>query len=217
MMKVLILALFALFIVGCTGEVNTGANSEQVSSEKIEFKIRSDEKKPDIKRVVEVDLRERITEQQIKDIANEIKSNDKTLYQRTFVMFFIPEVVGSAWASATFDPDLNVKIFGSSKADHEMLDAKKVDVEGNFLGQWKANWGFEYQIIFEDKNGKIFKHLIFPDSEQSPEEMTLINIDGKKAYQDESGKDHGEYYVINSNGNLEFWSENGNYYTAPKL
>ena len=74
-MKVLILALFALFIVGCTGEVNTGANSEQVSSEKIEFKIRSDEKKPDIKRVVEVDLRERITEQQIKDIAKDCGYN----------------------------------------------------------------------------------------------------------------------------------------------
>ncbi len=186
-------------------------------SENKEYKIRSDEKNRDIKRAVEVDLKERITEQQIKNIANNIKLNDSTKYQRTFILFYIPEVTDSAWALATFDPNLVIKLIGSSKAEHEKLAAKSKSVEGNVLGQWNANWGFEYKVIIEEKEGKILMHNIFADSEQKPEELMVINVNGKKAYQDEVGKDHGEYYIINKDGDLEHWSKNGNYYTAPKI
>ena len=51
---------------------------------------------------------------------------------------------------------------------------------------------------------------------QPAEVMEASVLDGKVKLQYEGGK-KGEYYLINSDGNLEFWSENGNYYTAPKL
>ncbi|MGX7831456.1 hypothetical protein [Acinetobacter baumannii] len=213
-MKYLLLALSLMSIVSCSNETNTTMSSTQ--SEKVEFNIRSEDNKRDIKRVVEVDLPKRIDENQIKLIAEEVKLNDKKEYERTFVVFFIPEME-KAWATVSFDPDYKLTMLGSSEKNHEALKAKDVTITGKKLGEWNANWGFEYKVIYEEKDGKVLRHQIFTDGEQKPEEIQVIDINGQKAYQDSTGKEHGEYYIINKDGDLEFWSENGNYYTAKKI
>lgn len=215
-MKYLLLALSLLSVVGCSNESNTSTNSGQVEAEKVEFNIRSEDNKRDIKRVVEVDLPKRIDENQIKIIADEIKFGDKKEYERTFIVFFIPEMENS-WATVSFDPDYKLTMLGSSEQNHEALKVKDVAITGKKLGEWNANWGFEYKVIFEEKDGKVFRHQIFADGKQKPEEIQVIDIKGQNAYQDSTGKEHGEYYIINKAGDLEFWSENGNYYTAKKI
>ena len=215
-MKSLLLVLSCLFVVGCSSESNTSTNSAQVEQEKIEFNIGSDEKKRDVKRVVEVDIEKRIDEAQIKSLAEEIKQSDPNQYERTFIVFFIPEME-QAWATVSYDPDYKLTMLGSSEQSHEALKAKDTEISGQKIGEWNANWGFEYKEIYEEKDGKIFRHQIFADGEQKPVEMQIIEVKGQKAYQDAISKEHGEFFVINKNGDLEYWSENGNYYTAKKI
>lgn len=200
---------------------NNSENNKEISSqhhknEDLTFKIKSDEKKRDIKRVVEVEIHRRINENQLKNIANKIKAEDENHYERTFILFFIPEITNSAWATASFDPDLVINMVGSTKEEHDILASKNVSNTGELIGKWNANWGYEYQIIIEEKDGKIFERNIYANGEQPAKELKIININDKRAYQDEVGKDNGEYYIINKDGNLEFWSKNGNYYTAKK-
>lgn len=224
----LVLSFLSLFIAGCTGELDskaalkeTKANLNETKADsnenKIAFEIRSEETLRNIKRVVEVNLSERLNEQDIKSIANEIKDQDKNKYDRTFILFFIPEWAGSAWATATFDPDLVVNIIGSSLTDHNKLKNKEFKTDGEIIGHWIANWGFEYKVFFTKKNGQVFQHRIFSDGESAAEVMNIIKKNGQKAYQDESGKDHGEYFIINKDGDLEYWSSNGNFYTAKRI
>lgn len=214
-MRNLLLVLSLLSVAGCSNESNTTSSSIQTETEKLEFNIRSEENKRDIKRVVKVDLPKRINENKIKIIANEIKLGDRKEYERTFIIFFIPEMQ-NAWATVSFDPDYKLTMLGSSEQNHEVLEAKDVTITGKKIGEWNANWGFEYKVIYEEKDGKVLRHQVFSDGEQKPEEIQVIDIKGKKAYQDSTGKEHGEYYIINKDGDLEFWSENGNFYTAKK-
>lgn len=187
--------------------------------DEVHYTILNEEVNGDIKRVVEIQLDERISENKVSEIANKIKAADKKKYERTFVLFFLEGVdrSGGAWATATFDPDLKIKVIGSSKISHEALQNKEIVSDGKLLGTWDADWGFEYKMVFEEKDGKLFKREVFSDSESKLEEIKKVMIDGREVYQDESGEDHGEYYIINKNGDLEFWSKNGNYYTAPKI
>ncbi len=187
------------------------------SNDSINYQIRSDDKKRDIKRVVEIELPQRVTDEQLRNIADKIKNDDMSQYQRTFILFFIPEIKNSAWATVSFDPDFKLQMIGSTKAEHDNLASKPIVNSGKTIGKWNANWGYEYKIIIEEKNGKVFEQNIYADRQQPPKELNIIDVNGQKAYQDETGKDHGEYYIINKDGDLEFWSKNGNYYTAKKF
>lgn len=198
------------------GAVVVEADADTLSFVPTDYVIIEDEKKRDIKRVVKVELPHRISEAEIQGIANEIKNNDPNTYERTFILYFLAGEDKSAWASSHFDPSLIVKIMGSTVEDHEQLKNKTVSSTGRLVGEWSANWGYEYRQIIEEIEGKFYERQIFADSESQPTELTKTKIKGKDAFQSEAGKDHGEYYIINQNGDLEFWSENGNFYTAPK-
>ncbi|MGE6375077.1 hypothetical protein [Stutzerimonas stutzeri] len=50
----------------------------------------------------------------------------------------------------------------------------------------------------------------------STTEYVEQELDGRRVLVDAEGSDFGEYMFVNADGALEFWSENGNFYTAPR-
>lgn len=214
----------SLLLIACSEESANQANhvsSEQyqVASQpiKVSYKIISDEKKSNIKRTVQVELEQRITTQEIEKIAKEIFALDSEKYERTFIIYFIKkENMGMAWATSHFDPTLDVKILGSTADEHQKLNTVQVKVEGKIIGQWRSTWGFETtMVMYEHKNKMWFKHILSDGSSTDADELIKINKNNKKGFAIKDDE-HNEYYVINQSGDLEFWSERGNYYTAKK-
>lgn len=224
MKKIWFLSL-GLFLTACSEEpsnqINHVASSEQhqVSSQptQVSYKILSDEKKSNIKRTVQIELERRITAQEIEKIAQEIFDLEQQKYERTFIMYSIKnENMGGAWATSHFDPTLNVKILGSTVDEHQKLNAVQVKVDGKVIGQWRSTWGFETtMVMYEHKNKMWLKQILSDGSSTDADELIKINKNNKQGFAIKDD-DNSEYYVINQNGDLEFWSERGNYYTAKK-
>lgn len=110
-------------------------------------------------------------------------------------------------------PDDAVKV----TVDERSIVFEPTDPKPKNIGTWNADWGYQYQVVYEESDGKIFSYEIYDGKATPTEEMLLVEIDGRQVYQSDTSKDHGEFYIINKNGDLEFWSKNGNYYTAKKV
>ena len=182
------------------------------------YKIIEDTVKSNIKRTVEVELSSRTDEEQLRALAEQIYALKDVDVQRTFIGYRIAgEHQNQAyWATTHYDPDLKVKIMGESASDYEKLKNTALP-DGDVLGSWMVSWGLEYKAIAYEKDGKTYIRNIHSDGSQGDRIYELSKSDKGIKLQDESGKDHNEYFIINKNGDLEFWSENGNYYTAPKV
>lgn len=160
-------------------------------------------------------LSERATKQELKEIA---ESLHETGFKNTFIGYRISgENQGSYWATTHFTPTLDVKIIGSTVEQHQALnDQKNQSSSDEIVGSWRANWGFEYRVLFKGKDDNLTVESLFSDGSRNEEALLVEITPNQKRYYTEAGKDHKEFFIINDDGNLEFWSENGHFYTAPK-
>lgn len=183
-----------------------------------DYKITEDTVKGNIKRTVEVELPARTDEKTLKALAEKIHSLSDVNVERTFIGYRIAggHKNQSYWATTHYNPELDVKIMGETAVEYEQIKNTK-EPEGEILGSWMANWGYEYKMTVYKKDGKTYIRSTYGDGSSSDELYELSQTDNGTKLQDEGGKERGEYFIINSSGELEFWSENGNYYTAPKI
>ena len=102
-----------------------------------EFKIVNDEAKRDIKRTVEVALKEKLTNQQLESIATTIYKDG---FERTFISYKIEGDTSSIkWAVSNYDPYLDINIIGSTKEeDSLMAQNAKYKTPGELLSAWKG-------------------------------------------------------------------------------
>lgn len=207
---------FVIFIaIGVMAPKNTPDNiNNQNISDSIDYKIVSDESKRDIKRTVEVLLPERVDESALKALAEKIYKDG---FERTFIGYRIKgEEHGAYWATSNYDPNLEILFLGSEKAAHNDLKKSEIQVDGELIGKWLVNWGYEYKAAIYMKGNQVMMKTLFSDGSSGDVKLLSNEISGQVRYYDEGGKERGEYYIIASNGALQFWSKNGNYYTAPK-
>jgi len=70
-----------------------------------------------IKRSVDVRLKEKLTSDQLNTIANEIRTQTPINFKRTFIVYYLPkQVVGAGgWATSHFNPTLKIEILGTPK------------------------------------------------------------------------------------------------------
>jgi hypothetical protein len=180
----------------------------------INFKILSDESTGSARKV-EIQLEERTDTSKLAIIAKRVKATEQREYERTFIGYRLKDEGDSYWATTHYNPALEIKILGTTQRDHLLLQ-KKVVTQENVFGSWLVQRGIEHKLVAYRKNGSVFIKAIYSSGENE-EQFEESSLKAGIKLQDESGKDHGEYYLINQNGDLEFWSENGNYYTAKKI
>jgi len=62
------------------------------------------------KRSLDIRIDKRVSEEELRTIALELKASDSKSYDRTFICFYLPgmEVGAGAWATSHFDPDLKI-------------------------------------------------------------------------------------------------------------
>ncbi|OOE34669.1 hypothetical protein BZG04_11085 [Salinivibrio kushneri] len=203
-------------LVAMTGLLTLLACSDN-SSDLPKYNIVEDTLQGNIKRSVEVELPERTDEETLRALAEEIHDLSNVDVERTFIGYRIAGAHKnqSYWATTHYNPSLEVNILGESVSDYEKIKNTALP-EGEVLGSWMANWGYEYKITAYKKGDQTYIRSVFGDGSSSDEIYERYESEKGIKLQDEGGKKRGEYFIINHKGDLEFWSKNGNYYTAPK-
>ncbi|ENX35800.1 hypothetical protein [Acinetobacter courvalinii] len=178
------------------------------------YEIVADEKRGNITRKIEVELPTRLNKSQLETIANEIKNADSNKYERTFIMYRIKrENSVAAWATTHFDPDLSVKFIGLSADDFKKLLAIKLDIDGEVVGQWLSPNGLTDHIdVIYKKGQQYFKKDFYLDATMKPDEM--VKEGNTFRYKDPA---ETQYFVINSNGDLEYKGSTSLTFLAKKL
>lgn len=204
-MKKALLFLSAIILTACS----------QPEESSFDYKVLKDESKRDIKRTVEIMLPERVSEETLREIAEEIYSKDSD-YDRVFIAYRLREnPQGVYWARTDYDPILNVNIMGKTTAEKDALESVDPGIVGEIIGKWDAKNGLETTMYLYSESGKHYIAQVFGPGEISKHEVTLSDIKHGTKVADVEENTFGEYFVMNDSGWLEFWSENGNYYTAP--
>lgn len=200
-------------VSGKTASKAIEENTESVN-QKIDYEIVSDEKRGNITRKVSVDLPERISEQQLRQIANEIKNEDSNRYERTFIMYQIRgEKSVAAWATTHFDPNVNIKFIGLNADDYQKLLDMDTSVNGEVIGKWVSPNGFtDHIVVMYKKDKKYFKQDFYLDATMKPYE--LLKDGNTYRYKD---RDETQYFVLDQNSDLEYRGESGNIYIAKKF
>lgn len=90
------------------------------------FEIIEDISKSNIKRSVTVRLKSKVSKKTLSQIARKIKKSDRNVYQRTFILYYLPEMeIGAgAWTTTHFNPTLKANIWGLSLEEEKALKNK---------------------------------------------------------------------------------------------
>jgi len=187
----------------------------------VKYSIISEHKVPNIKRSLEVRLNKKVSSHILEAIAHELKQSDKNTYKNTFILYYLPDMkIGAgAWASTHFNPDLKVKILGLTKEKETDLSKPSVEPKGKIVGQWLCEQPFmESRTTLYIQDGRIYMKDLFKDGSSMNEEMVEKKSARGRRFQKKHGDNpYGEYYLINKDGLLEFWSDNDHICTCKKL
>ena len=175
---------------------------------------------PGIKRSLDVRLSRKVEEDVLRAIAMNLKKDDPKRHERTFIVYYLPEMkVGAGgWATTHFNPDLEVNILGLT-LKQEIAFAKKVEdttreVVGNWLDQSPMVGG---KISIYRKDGKIYMEREFKDGSSSNEEMVEKPSSSGTRYEEKGGSNFGEYYILDRQGNLQIRDREGLIATTRKI
>lgn len=200
-------------------EPSLSSKSEKSAISIPPYEIVEDDVKRNVKRTVEVVISERMDEESLIALAEKIYALSNAKVERTFILYRLANGSdGTAWATTHYEPDLKVRIVGATASDYERMKNTNVS-EGELLGSWMASRGMDSKITAYKKDGQVYIRELYnigPLHKEDPVYESTELDEGIKL-QSENDKDHNEYYIINKKGDLEFWSDNGNYYTAQKI
>lgn len=213
----ILIAFLAFQLAGCGND-----SSEPALSKDIKYTISEDTHKRDIKRSVVVILESKVSKEDLRQLANKIKNNDPSNYQRTFIGYYLKgnDRNNGYWATTHFNPALEVRVLGLSKEEEASL-AKPVasNPDRTVLGVWlddRPGVGAKMTIYYS-KEGNLYLESSYSDGSSGTKEMVDSTIDNGKRIEDKEGNDFGEYFVLNKANQLEYWSKNGNYFTAKSI
>lgn len=166
-----------------------------------------------------VEINKKITVEQIATLADKFFSS-KSKQRRFYIFYLLPGMkAGSgAWATSHFDPELEIEIIGSTSQQDDNSD-KLADavIDGDVIGKWHEEQYTSSNYVIYKKDNKIFIKTIYKSGQVSDEELKEKKVGNGTRYDYKEGGFNGEYFIINSDGGLEFYnSENKNFTTASK-
>ena len=185
------------------------AREHDARAPRAEYKILTDRKTDRVKRSVEVRLSEKVTAAVLQAIAYEIRDLDPTRYERTFILYYLPDMSTErpAWATSSFKPDLEIAIRGTTLEQDQQVSSSPMAATGGAeaLGCWmddsiRARYtlscseeGTRLDVVYDDGSSATY-HL------QAP---------GMGIFQPSGSNPDGVYYRIDDRGRLGQFDESG--------
>lgn len=174
---------------------------------------------PGIKRSLDVRLNRKVTQDVLRSIAVDLKNSDPNTYERTFIVYYLPDmkVDAGGWATTHFNPDLEVRILGLTVEQEQSFKTEANDPSRGIIGSWldeRPSMGNKTTIFRKD--GKLFMENKYTDGSVGETELVeRASPRGRRL--DYKNDRHGEYYLINDEGNLQGWGKDGPFFTARKI
>ena len=94
--------------------------------------------------------------------------------------------------------------------------AKSEKIPGEIVSMWHAEEGLGATLyLYQDSTRQLRMRTVFNDGTSMDNPIKTSTQDGKTRYDDDLGK--GEYYLIESNGNLGLYGDEGKFDEAIKI
>ncbi len=121
------------------------------------------------------------------------------------------ELGTGAWATSHINPSLVIKFLGASVEEEDNLKNKYIP-DGEILGSWNDICsGVERTLhIYNSQNNTKLRY-VYQDGSFS--DADLVKDNSKYIYENK----FGEYLLIESNGNLGWYADDGKFCEASKL
>jgi hypothetical protein len=185
--------------------------------EDVKWEITKEESNPNLsKNNIEVSLNKKIDKEVLQEIAMKIREN-RNEYSKLWIFYHIPNMTeGMAWATTHFTPNLEINIIGSTE-NQDIIASKTTDIEGEVLNKWRSEKSLmgATLVLFKNSSNKQIMRITFKDGSKMDSEIIKSNVNGKVKYQDDN--ENGEYYILESNGNLGLYGKNGKFDEAIKI
>jgi hypothetical protein len=175
---------------------------------------------------VTVRITEKVTDNHLSLIAKEIKGKLNPKVHRARIDFILPymKVDNGGWAIAEFDPDLKIRYLSQSLKDELAIKQNLAkNKNADYLGLWlNDDPGTDGDVLFairRDKTlGFVQEFVASAELKHSDDPTPLKKIirNGKALYKviDNSS---GDYYIIEDNGNLSAYDDQGYIATYKKF
>jgi hypothetical protein len=157
-----------------------------------------------IRKSIDVRLNEKVSEATLRAIALELKSGDSRPYDRTFIVYYLPEMpVGAGgWATTHFDPGLDVRILGltpekAPESADSLLPSTREDI-----GRWSDDRNGTQIVMYRDR-GRPYVEQFFNDGSVLKEELVESSSPLGRRFESKGVSSLGDHWVIEPSGKLQ--------------
>ena len=102
------------------------------------FSILKKANEANIKGSIDVRLEEKVSKDFLNKLALKLKNDDPQKFDRLFITYYLPGMTpgAGAWATSHFNPELEVKILGTTIEEEKELKKKSESPSDKVLGEW---------------------------------------------------------------------------------
>ncbi len=145
----------------------------------VSYPVMDEQRVPPISRIVNIAINMKVPKEILREIALEMKAKEIEQYQRTFIYFYLPEYWDGKddWATAFFNPTLEVEILGLEEGKDRVLAGLRVTLPENstLIGSWIAQEEIHVTTIYK-RDSKYYLMTSRPDLKKKyPECYSSIN------------------------------------------
>ncbi len=217
-LSVSILCLLAL--AACAEEATPTSTATPIIPADIPYSVIDTDIVPSIKRSLDVRLNKKVSEDVLRAIALELKSNDSRQYDRTFIVYYLPGMTVDAggWGTTHFDPTLDVRILGLTAQEEQALLTERAPSDLEVIGSWLNESSFMGgRITIYREDGKLYMELKFSDGSSLNEELEEKSAPLGQRFDWIVGSGSGDHWIIDKEGNLQIRDSEGLISTAKRI
>ena len=214
-----VVAIFVWFALSGAAQAESDQSLVAIPSD-VTYSIISENEFHQFKHSIDVRLNKKVSEQVLRSIAAKLKELERKNYERTFIAYYLPDMkVGSgAWATTHYDPDLEVRILGLTLEEEKKLTQEAMSQSHDTVGIWMDDRPYMGSTItIYRENGKLYLEMKYKDGSDSTDEMTEIHSAIGTKLMEKNGNPHGEYFVLDSKGDLHAGDDEGLFLKYKKL
>jgi hypothetical protein len=174
--------------------------------------IINEEAVPGVVRRLDVRLPRKVTEKELQAVALHLKGLARGEFQQTFIVYYVPgmEVGAGGWATTHFNPNLQVRILGTSEAEErELVGSPDSDPESDVIGSWLDDRPFVgTRITFYREDGTTYRERRYRDGSSDRDVLIETRVPRGRKFETDppSGRD---YYLLVDSGALELRDDEG--------
>ena len=157
-----------------------------------------------IRKSINVRLTKKVSEATLRAIALELKAGDSRQYNRTFIVYYLPDMpVGAGgWATTHFDPGLEVRILGLAGKAERVEAGGAASFTREDIGKWLDERSGSQIVMYRDR-GIPYVEQYFSDGSFLKEELVEMASQLGQRFESKGGSGLGGHWVIDRTGALQ--------------